>query len=96
MRQVTALMPATKTLGLIIGRNGIAPFPLSGNEPTEMLAFGSGQFSHGNRIRYGDSITSELAEQCSALRLHGRGNPGVKLKAEAVADILAAIRERRA
>ena len=31
-----------------------------------------------------------------AVRLHGKGNVGAKPKGEAVADILAAIRERRA
>jgi threonyl-tRNA synthetase len=31
-----------------------------------------------------------------SVRLHGKGNVGAKLKAEAVADILAAIKERRA
>jgi hypothetical protein len=36
----------------------------------------------------------ELEHDQVAVRLHGRGNQGVKPSAEAVADILAAIRER--
>jgi threonyl-tRNA synthetase len=37
----------------------------------------------------------ELEHDQVAVRVHGRGNQGVKASAEAVADILAAIRERR-
>ena len=38
----------------------------------------------------------ELEHDSVAVRLHGKGNVGVKPSAEAVADILAAIKERRA
>ena len=38
----------------------------------------------------------ELEHDSVAVRLHGKGNVGVKPSAEAVAEILAAIKERRA
>ena len=38
----------------------------------------------------------DLADGAVSVRVHGRGNLGAKPKAEAIADILASIRERRA
>jgi threonyl-tRNA synthetase len=38
----------------------------------------------------------DLQANAVSVRLHGKGNAGAKPKAEAIADILTAIRERRA
>jgi threonyl-tRNA synthetase len=38
----------------------------------------------------------DLEAGAVSVRLHGKGNVGAKPRAEAVADILASIRERRA
>ena len=38
----------------------------------------------------------ELESDSVAVRLHGKGNVGVKPSSEALADILAGIKERRA
>jgi threonyl-tRNA synthetase len=38
----------------------------------------------------------DVQEGAVSVRLHGKGNVGAKPRAEAIADILAAIKERRA
>jgi threonyl-tRNA synthetase len=38
----------------------------------------------------------DLQAHAVSVRLHGKGNAGAKPKAEAIADIVTAIRERRA
>jgi hypothetical protein len=66
----------------------------SSHQTAQLFAFGLRWLFHRAQSHaLCDYTRTELAEQCSALR--HKGNLGAKPKAEVIAEILAAIKERR-
>ena len=94
MRQITPFVPAFEPPDLDPVSQRLAPLLFSGHQKAQMFAFGLRRLFHraqSHALR--DYSRMELAEQCSALR--HKGNLGAKPKAEVIAEILAAIKERR-
>ena len=59
-----------------------------------ILGLRLGQADHEGRDRPGDGQQQEEDAQAVAVRIHGKGQQGVLPRAQALADLLAAIRNR--